>query len=724
MADGLGKTVFACETDDALFLCSNMDDGDALAGVVIVECDPHAPCVAVPPTLDGRPVRAIGEEAFSGRENLTGIVLPESVTHVGARAFASCTNLARIEFPRALAEIDASWLKRCYSLSELVLPGSAREVPAYFFGSWRLSSLSIGAGTQSIVLPHALCESVHTVRVEKGNPWLSTDGVCLYDRAGETLLECVVWNEEYAIAPGARIIAAGAFSYNSKLRRVVIPSTVSAVEEGTFSGSALESVDVPASVRTIGARAFFRCDRLERVRLHNGLEQVGEAAFEDCESLRALTIPATVAHLGQSLIANSGIAASGACAGFSIDAENPVLFVDEFGLQYRRDADGVTLVQALDRKIKACSVAQTAVRIGPLAFSGCRWLERVELPDGLRVIDNLAFSQCSGLALADLPESIERIGRRAFYGTALSHFRIPRGLVHIGGSAFIVYRTVKPNYAGLSHRVGCGLGGDERLARSTVPGDPFADDVSADVEPHRVTIDIEAGNPRFYVKNDMLCEWTDQARTQARVVLYLGSNGAADIPSEVTYIAPHAFEKFRYVKTLRFTQRMREVGAYGLALAAPPERIDIALDDGSQAHLLLAPNEYGYRRFMGMFGNYAVDLDACAYICDESLLHLGLSYGSCWRICERLTHPVLMDVKMKEDLLAYLGKYWREAADFFARNEHLKGLGHLVDFGFIDTENIDAVIQKAADASCVKAVSYLMDAKRHRLRAAAPDYDI
>ena len=53
--------------------------------------------------------------------------------------------------------------------------------------------------------------------------------------------------------------------------------------------------------------------------------------------------------------------------------------------------------------------------IGPGAFSGCTFLERIELPDTMESIGPDAFRD-TGITEISIPESLLEIGPGAFYG--------------------------------------------------------------------------------------------------------------------------------------------------------------------------------------------------------------------------------------------------------------------------------------------------------------------
>ncbi len=78
------------------------------------------------------------------------------------------------------------------------------------------------------------------------------------------------------------------------------------------------------------------------------------------------------------------------------------------------------------------------------AFLGCKNLNKVILPDGLKKIGFQAFSECSSLETINFPESLEDIGSNSFtYCTLLDNIDFPIGLIHIGHNAFSFCSSIK-----------------------------------------------------------------------------------------------------------------------------------------------------------------------------------------------------------------------------------------------------------------------------------------
>lgn len=76
-------------------------------------------------------------------------------------------------------------------------------------------------------------------------------------------------------------------------------------------------------------------------------------------------------------------------------------------------------------------------RIDGGAFSECRYLHDLVLPDGLETIEKEAFYKCDNLQRIQLPETLKYIGNSAFYQCSMREIELPRGLERIGDSAFL-----------------------------------------------------------------------------------------------------------------------------------------------------------------------------------------------------------------------------------------------------------------------------------------------
>lgn len=115
----------------------------------------------------------------------------------------------------------------------------------------------------------------------------------------------------------------------SEEKRLVVPEAlggapVTAIADNAFSDLAgIESVAMPATLRTIGAQAFARCLNLRSVDAGQSLESIGEGAFRGCPRLIGLSFPKTLSHIGSSAFSNTVIervAIPAACTRIDVDA--------------------------------------------------------------------------------------------------------------------------------------------------------------------------------------------------------------------------------------------------------------------------------------------------------------------------------------------------------------------------------------------------------------------
>lgn len=80
--------------------------------------------VVIPVTYNGKPVTAIGREAFSGMSTLTSVIIPEGVTTLDFQAFYGCFDLAYIVIPSTVTHIGEFAFRFCVSLDVVYYGGT------------------------------------------------------------------------------------------------------------------------------------------------------------------------------------------------------------------------------------------------------------------------------------------------------------------------------------------------------------------------------------------------------------------------------------------------------------------------------------------------------------------------------------------------------------------------------------------------------------------------
>ena len=95
-------------------------------GAVITSYTGNTTLLAIPATLDGYPVVAIGERAFEGSA-LCAVVLPEGVESVGWFAFYGCASLSSVTLPETVSSIGYAVFDGCPELTVVCPAGSFAE---------------------------------------------------------------------------------------------------------------------------------------------------------------------------------------------------------------------------------------------------------------------------------------------------------------------------------------------------------------------------------------------------------------------------------------------------------------------------------------------------------------------------------------------------------------------------------------------------------------------
>jgi hypothetical protein len=319
--------------------------------------------IAVPATIGGDPVTSIGNEAFVNAR-LSGITLPNGLVSIGPLAFLS-NGFTAISIPSTVTTIGQGAFENCQALVSITIPASVTTLgPGAFSGCNALTALSIDAANPSystdgfalfdknkVTLieclastvgsyviptgvttigdagftdcgyltsvsfpssvanmsstfpnPFGFCFDLTQITVDPANPYFSSDGIALFNKARTTLIAYspgVVGT--YAVPAGVTSIGESAFSSCRGLVGVTMPSGLTSIGDDAFDGcSNLATATMPNSVISIGGYAFAGCSNLTNVAIPMGLTSIGQSVFRTCYGLTSVTIPSGISSIGAS----------------------------------------------------------------------------------------------------------------------------------------------------------------------------------------------------------------------------------------------------------------------------------------------------------------------------------------------------------------------------------------------------------------------------------------
>ncbi len=206
-----------------------------------------------------------------------------------------------------------------------------------------------------------------------------------------------------------------------QLHYMTLPNNLAAINEYAFAYSGIRCISFPASLVSVGQRAFFRCRSLRgEVNLPNSVNLVGEQAFSNSWHITSAHLP------GDATVESSAF--------YSVPLLRSVDIPDgcKVGPWCFTDAQSLTDLLMGDN-----------VSLASYAFSYCSALEQVTLPRLLPNIEDGIFYQC-GLKQIQWPDVMRvretssnyTINVDAFRGSEFQVVDIPEGVTHLLSNAF------------------------------------------------------------------------------------------------------------------------------------------------------------------------------------------------------------------------------------------------------------------------------------------------
>ncbi len=99
---------------------------------------------AIPGKINGLPVTAIGEGAFSSCASLTNVTIPASIVSIDEYAFSSCTGLTNVTIPASTRSLGSGVFWGCTGLIDVAVPTGIATIPQYaYWGCTRLRWVTI-----------------------------------------------------------------------------------------------------------------------------------------------------------------------------------------------------------------------------------------------------------------------------------------------------------------------------------------------------------------------------------------------------------------------------------------------------------------------------------------------------------------------------------------------------------------------------------------------------
>jgi hypothetical protein len=461
--------------------------------------------VVIPSTIGGNPVTAIGATAFASnmsgvRDEITQVIMPNTVLTIGAQAFENCIGLTKMKIPNSVTSIanNAFWgctglqsvevgsgvtsigslaFYNCSLLHDVYFAATtppsvgmsvfsgipARAVGYYPAGAAGWSGVTI-TGLSLVSMPSGIARNSFTVH------WAPVVGATYMIEVSTTPfveLSDIVQTVPATASETSKLITGLSGNTNYWYRVIATigagPSTVSSPVPVTtgetdfainttggnvtitgYTGTG-GAVVIPATIEGnpvtgIGGGAFLGKSSITSITIPGTVTSIGGSAFKDCSNLSSMIIPSSVTSLGS--FAFSG------CDGLtSITLGSSVANIGESTFSGCSSLSSIIIPSSVNsigkqafyncRGLTAITIPSSVITVGEQAFSGCDELTSVTIGSGVTTIGSSAFINCSKLISITIPNSVTSMGIGAFTGCrGLTSLTIGSGVTSIEGSTF------------------------------------------------------------------------------------------------------------------------------------------------------------------------------------------------------------------------------------------------------------------------------------------------
>lgn len=342
----------------------------------------------------------VGNVVYYFNENNLGtshITIREGTKGIAPYAFKNCSTLVSVSFPNSLISISSNAFKNCSSLTELTIPENVKEAFGAFVDCSALTTVHWNA-TNCFDGEYFAGNPMYGISASSSSPFQNCPNVT-----------SITFGENVEHIPGYLC------ALMERIDSIYIPSGVKSIGNAAFQQCiSLRKINLPDSLTRISNNLFYGCSSLERITIPDNVNKIGNYAFYECSSLHGnIIIPDKVDSIG------SYVFTKYSCDTIVIGKE--VKYIDSYA--FNNGTEEIMIFNA-----KNCSVRSNSWNVSTY--------NQFVIGEGVEEIPS-NFLWSYKLTDIILPNSVKRIGTEAFYNSkVLNHIKLSDSLTYIGSGAF------------------------------------------------------------------------------------------------------------------------------------------------------------------------------------------------------------------------------------------------------------------------------------------------
>ena len=415
------------------------------------------------------------DNLYLNNEQITHLVIPDSVTYIPASSFASFSSLESLTIPDSVTEIGDSAFYGCKNLKTVKLSESLTSIPYGLFRDCKsLESITFPASTLTIASEAIhYCDSLNSIRFMGNAPLIASNAfngitATVYYSADdpswtEDMLQNyggknITWQVDPSIPPASAestIAAQGTCGDNvtwtlSSKGLLTISGTgkmSSAPWRDQFDPNVIKAIVIEDGVTTIASHAFRDCTAVTELVIPDSVTTVGYWSLMGL-SLDKLVIPTSLVnydtlsmncHTVDLYISDLELFIQSCKSDASLSFDN--LYLNNEQITHLVIPDSVTYIPASSfasfSSLESLTIPDSVTEIGDSAFYGCKNLKTVKLSESLTSIPYGLFRDCKSLESITFPASTLTIASEAIhYCDSLNSIRFMGNAPLIASTAF------------------------------------------------------------------------------------------------------------------------------------------------------------------------------------------------------------------------------------------------------------------------------------------------